>query len=180
MGSTHPYTTAAGKRMYRISYRAPDQSQRTKRGFRTKRDAELALAQVAIAKSRGEFIDPSDAAVTVDTIGEQWLQQRRGVLKPSSFRPLESAWRKHVQPKWGARTVGSIRHSEVQSCLHGPAMGRGHRAPRPARRHPQAARERRGERGARVIPGSRRHSQDAPLPLCALPRVPGIATRAAR
>ncbi|WP_308221650.1 tyrosine-type recombinase/integrase [Microbacterium aoyamense] len=103
--------------MYRISYRAPDQSQRTKRGFRTKRDAELALAQVAIAKSRGEFIDPTAAAVTVDTMGEEWLEQRRGVLKPSSFRPLESAWRKHVQPKWGARTVGSIRHSEVQSWV---------------------------------------------------------------
>lgn len=117
MGSIHPYTTAAGKRKYRISYRAPDQSQRTKRGFRTKRDAELALAQVAIAKSRGEFIDPTAAAVTVDTMGEEWLQQRRGVLKPSSFRPLESAWRKHVQPKWGARTVGSIRHSEVQSWV---------------------------------------------------------------
>lgn len=123
MGSVYPYTTGAGKRMYRISYRAPDQSQRTKRGFRTKRDAELALAQVAIAKSRGEFIDPSDAAVTVDTIGEQWLQQRRGVLKPSSFRPLESAWRKHVQPKWGARTVGSIRHSEVQSWVSAIAGG---------------------------------------------------------
>lgn len=123
MGSIHPYTTAAGKRMYRISYRAPDQSQRTKRGFRTKRDAELALAQVAIAKSRGEFIDPIAAAVTVDTLGEEWLQHRRGVLKPSSFRPLESAWRKHVQPKWGGRAVGSVRHSEVQSWVSSIAGG---------------------------------------------------------
>jgi hypothetical protein len=44
MGSIHPYTSAAGKRVYRISYRKPDGRQATQRGFRTKRDAEMRLA----------------------------------------------------------------------------------------------------------------------------------------
>lgn len=119
MGSVHPYATAAGKKFYRISYRRPDHSQTTERGFRTKRDAELRLAELEISKSRGEYVDPATAHVTVSTLAVQWLAQREGVLKPSSLRPLMSAWSKHVEPTWGARTVGSIRHSEVQNWVSG-------------------------------------------------------------
>lgn len=117
MGSVHAYTTAGGRKLYRISYRAPDHSQKTQRGFKTKRDAELHLAQVEISKSRGEYVDPATAAVTIDKLGHEWLAQREGVLKPSSFGPLKSAWLKHVKPAWGARTIGSIRHSEVQTWV---------------------------------------------------------------
>ncbi|GAA5096235.1 site-specific integrase [Microbacterium yannicii] len=119
MGSVHPYTTAGGKKLYRIHYRRPDHRQTSERGFKTKRDAELRLAEVEISKARGEYVDPSTAIITVGTLGAQWLDQRRGVLKPSSFRPLESAWRKHVEPKWGGRRIGSIRHSEVQAWISG-------------------------------------------------------------
>ncbi|WP_349426902.1 site-specific integrase [Microbacterium sp. LWS13-1.2] len=45
------------------------------------------------------------------------------MLKPSSFRPLQSAWSKHVEPKWGSRSVGSIRHSEVQAWISSIAGG---------------------------------------------------------
>lgn len=117
MGSVHAYETKAGKKFYRISYRRPDHSQTTERGFTTKRNAELRLAEVEISKSRGEYVDPSTANITVDALGALWLHQREGVLKPSSYRPLQSAWGKHVRPKWGVRTVGSIQNSEVQTWV---------------------------------------------------------------
>ncbi|WP_199280092.1 Arm DNA-binding domain-containing protein [Salinibacterium sp. CAN_S4] len=46
MGSISAYTTASGKR-YRVIYRRPDRLQTQKRGFKTKRDAELFLAKAA-------------------------------------------------------------------------------------------------------------------------------------
>ena len=49
MPSVTPYETAAGKR-YRVRYRKPDRSQTDKRGFKTKREAELFLASVEVAK----------------------------------------------------------------------------------------------------------------------------------
>ena len=52
MGSIDPYETADGRR-YRVRYRKPDRTQTDKRGFRTKRDAELFLASVEVAKTRG-------------------------------------------------------------------------------------------------------------------------------
>ncbi len=114
MGSIHSYTTASGRR-YRISYRKPNGQQATLRGFRTKHDAEIRLAEVEISKNRGEFVDPADSRTPVGLLGTEWLASRRADLKPSTFRSIDSAWRIHVLPKWERRAVGGIRHSEVQA-----------------------------------------------------------------
>lgn len=52
MGSITAYAAAVGKR-YRVRYRKPDYSQTHKRGFRTKRDAELFLASAEARKASG-------------------------------------------------------------------------------------------------------------------------------
>lgn len=116
MGSVHSYETAAGKR-YRVLFRKPDHSQGQKRGFRTKRDAELYLAEVEVSKARGEFIDAAGARATIAQLGPEWLTGQRHILKPSAFRPLESSWRLHVEPRWGGRGIGTLRHSEIQTWV---------------------------------------------------------------
>lgn len=113
MGSITSYETVAGKR-YRVRYRKPDRTQTDKRGFRTKRDAELFLAATEVRKATGEFIDASAARVTINEIGGAWLSSQAH-LKPSSLAVIEVAWRIHVQPVWGRRLLGEIRHSEVQA-----------------------------------------------------------------
>ncbi len=125
MGSVYAYSTKAGKQ-YRVLYRRPDGSQGQKRGFSTKKAAELYLAQVETAKARGDYVNPSDAQVEVSTLGKAWLEGRSTVLKPSTYRSLESAWRIHVGPKWGRRAVGSLRHSEVQAWVS--TLARSHSA----------------------------------------------------
>lgn len=115
MGSITPYESAAGKR-YRVRYRKPDHSQTDKRGFRTKREAELFLASVETKKATGEYIDPTAARATVDRLGKAWLSSRSH-LKPSSAYVYESAWRLHVEPRWGTTMIGNIRHSEVQTWI---------------------------------------------------------------
>jgi len=115
MGSIEPYETNKGRR-YRVLYRRPDHLQTQKRGFRTKRAAELFLAGIEIDKSLGTYVDPSAARATVTELGFKWLSSQTH-LKPSSFRPVEIAWRVHVQPVWGGRPIGEIRHSEVQSWV---------------------------------------------------------------
>lgn len=121
MGSIHAYETKAGKRYY-ISYRRPDHKQTKERGFTTKRAAQQRLAEVEVSKGRGEYVDPADARATIRTLGKDWLASREHVLKPSSYRPLDSAWRIHVEPKWGSRNVGGIRHGEVQAWVSGLAQ----------------------------------------------------------
>jgi integrase len=112
MGSVAPYESAAGKR-YRVRYRTPDHQERQKRGFRTKREAELYLASVEVQKARGEFIDARHAQALLGTLGDAWMASQAH-LKPSSLVVMESAWRLHVKPVWGGKRLNEIRHSDVQ------------------------------------------------------------------
>lgn len=117
MGSVHAYATAAGAKRYRISYRRPDHKQTTERGFKTKRDAELRLAEVEVSKSRGQFVDPADARATVAVLGKGWLAAKERSLKPSTYRTLEASWRVHVEPRWGSTSVGAVRYSAVRDWV---------------------------------------------------------------
>ncbi len=54
------------------------------------------------------------------------MDSRSGDLKPSPQRTIQSAWRIHVEPKWGDRQIGSIRHSEIQIWV--PALSKTHSA----------------------------------------------------
>lgn len=112
MATIEHYETSAGRR-YMVRYRTPDRRQTKKRGFRTKRDAERFASSVEVSKHRGEWIDPADARATVGELAPAWLDGKRG-LKPSSFQPLEAAWRNHVEPRWGRAVVSEVRPTEVQ------------------------------------------------------------------
>jgi integrase len=116
VGSIEPYQTAAGRR-YRVRYRKPDHTQAAKRGFRTKRDAELYLASIELDKARGDFIDSSSARVTIGELAIPWLTGRLPAMKPSAYRPLEITWRLHVSPVWRNVRVGDVRHSAVQAWV---------------------------------------------------------------
>ncbi|KQV07058.1 site-specific integrase [Leifsonia sp. Root112D2] len=123
MGTITAYVTTEGKR-YRVNYRKPDHAQTTKRGFRTKRDAELYLASVEVKKATGEFIDPAASRTTIEALGRDWIVQQTH-LKPSSLRPVQIAWRLQVEPYWGKHQVGSIRHSDVQAWVSRLTTGDG-------------------------------------------------------
>lgn len=115
-GSISGYSTQAGAR-YMIRYRKPDGAQTTKRGFTTKRDARLYLSSIDVDKARGVYIDPTEGKKTVAYFGEQWKSGHNAALKPSSRNTMETAWRVHVEPKWGTRQVSKIKRSEVSSWV---------------------------------------------------------------
>mgnify|MGYP002711164512 CR=1 FL=1 len=115
MATIEPYQTKAGKR-WRVRYRKPDRSQTDKRGFKTKRDAQLFAATVETSKATGTYVDPTAGKVTIKELGEKWLK-RQADWKPSYRRSVESSWQTHVVPKWGSVRVSSIRKSEVQEWI---------------------------------------------------------------
>jgi integrase len=110
MGSVTAYETSAGKR-YRVRYRKPDRSQTDKRGFRTKRDAELYLASVEVAKNTGRYIDPTRSRVSIEEWMGIWVASRAD-LRASSLDRVNGVIRNHIVPR-----LGPIRLSEL-SRLH--------------------------------------------------------------
>jgi integrase len=115
MGSVEPYETSGGRR-YRVRYRDPDRRSREKAGFSRKTDAEEFLATVVVSRAHGDYIDPNAAKSTIGVLGAEWLVNQTH-LKPSTYRPVEIAWRLHVEPIWGRRRIGDVRHSDVQGWL---------------------------------------------------------------
>ncbi|ROZ63827.1 site-specific integrase [Kocuria soli] len=115
MATVESYETKTGRR-YRVRYRTPDRRQTDKRGFTTKRDAERFARTIEVSKDRGEWIDPADTRVTVGELGEWWIASRSS-LKPSTLRTVESAWRVHVEPRWGPVPVSDVRFSAVEAWV---------------------------------------------------------------
>lgn len=74
---------------YKVRYRKPDRGTTTKRGFKTKRDAELWLADNTVKQAKGDFINVSAGKVTVSELGEEWLQNVTHI-KPSTLRPTRA------------------------------------------------------------------------------------------
>ncbi|MCI1914613.1 MAG: site-specific integrase [Bifidobacteriaceae bacterium] len=117
MASIESYETKKGTR-YAVRYRKPDHTSTYKRGFRLKRDAaDWAAKYVTTALSEGTFVNPSDGKITVGEYGGKWVKSKKPIWKPSTWRSNEAAWRNHVEPKWGKRSLSSIKHSEVQEWV---------------------------------------------------------------
>lgn len=116
MGSIESYLTQAGKR-YKVRFRKPDHTQGAKRGFTTKRDAELFLAKVEVSKATGDFVDATKARITIAELAPRWLATKKAHLKISSYLPIEQGWRLRVEKRWGKVAVGRVEHSAVQAWI---------------------------------------------------------------
>lgn len=116
MATIEPYETQSGKR-YRVRYRKPDGKQTDKRGFRRKLDAEKFAATVEVQKMSGEYVAPSLGRVTVGELAPKWLLRKEVDVAPSNFRTLDSAWRTHVQPRWGTTPVADIELDAVETWV---------------------------------------------------------------
>lgn len=125
MATVEKYETASGTTRYRVRYRTPDRRQTDKRGFRTKRDAEVFAATVEVEKLTGSYVAPALGKITVGELGPDWLTRQKGHMKPSGFRSYESAWRIHVEPRWARVRVSDVAHTEVQAWVSELAGQRG-------------------------------------------------------
>lgn len=83
----------------------------------TKRDAQLFAATVEVTKARGEYVQASAVRLTIGELGPAWMLRQQGHMKPSGFRSYESAWRVHVEPRWGRVRIGDVRFSDVQAWV---------------------------------------------------------------
>lgn len=117
MATISRYETSSGATRYRVRYRTPDRRQTDKRGFKTKRDAEQFANTVEVEKLTGSYVAPSLGKVTVGELGPEWLARQKGIIKPSAFHSVESAWRVHVQPRWSKTSISDITHSGVQKWI---------------------------------------------------------------
>ena len=115
MASIERYTTDAGPR-YSVRYRTPDGRQTQKRGFKTKRDAELFLATTEVKMATGDYVAPKLGRVTVGELAPAWLERKR-LLSASTYRGNELHWRLHVAPRWASTPVSAVDLLAVEAWI---------------------------------------------------------------
>lgn len=115
-GSIEPYTLNGGETRWRARWRDPDtHKSRERRSFRTKRDARAFLDSLNADILKGEYVDPRAGRALIGALGPQWITSHRNTWAESHWRAVESAWRLHVEPRWGGRRLNEIKPSGVQA-----------------------------------------------------------------
>ncbi|KZF01034.1 integrase [Rhodococcus sp. EPR-157] len=95
----------------------PDHRQTTKRGFKTKRDAEAFANTVEVQKLTGDYVAPVLGRASVSGLAPEWLLRKESDVAPSNYRTLESAWRNHVKEKWGTARIAEIEPAGVERWI---------------------------------------------------------------
>lgn len=67
----------------------------------------------------GDYVQPSLGRITVAELAADWLARKKQATAPSHYRTLESAWRVHVQPRWGTVSVADIHLLGVEAWIAG-------------------------------------------------------------
>lgn len=110
-------STASGVK-WMVRWRAPDGTQRKKRGFAKKIDAEnWAADNVTSAKAAGDYVDPRAGRTKCGDIYERWFESHRPIWKPSYTVDVDAAWRNHLSGKLADRAISGVRHSEIQAIV---------------------------------------------------------------
>jgi integrase len=100
---------------WRARYRGPDKRERAKH-FTRKIDAERWLAGIEVAKTRGEWIDPTLSRATVGAWCKTWLAAQ-GQLKPTTRVRYEGIVTKHIEPTWGRVALAEVTPVDVATWL---------------------------------------------------------------
>ena len=106
MSSIKSYKTAKGK-SWRVQYRDPNGTSHTKRGFRTKNEAQAWADKNAVNIRENDWINPNAGKITIEQMAVPWLTNITH-LKPKTKYDMLAIWRNHVKPQWGNRQISSI------------------------------------------------------------------------
>ncbi|MDP9387221.1 MAG: site-specific integrase, partial [Actinomycetota bacterium] len=87
--------------------------------FRTRADAEQALAAALSDRERGKWVRPGSGTTTFGEYADQWLASRLGrsgaPLRPRVRQLYEGQLRLHIVPTFGTMPLGRIRPTTVRS-----------------------------------------------------------------
>lgn len=104
-------------RAYEVCYRDADGVQRTKGGFRLKRDAEAFAVDLESSRQLGTLIPHARVSARLDAVAAMWLASIQGRRRPKTVEGYERLLQVHVLPAFGSRPVGAITYGDVDRFL---------------------------------------------------------------
>ena len=117
-------TAGLRPKSYQVRYRDADGRQRTKGGFRRRRDAEAFATDVDARRNSGTLIAHSDGAVRFGDVATAWLASLEGRRKPRTIDGYGKLLELHIRPVFGRRKVGSIAYADIDAFVRSLEDGR--------------------------------------------------------
>lgn len=114
MATIKPYDTAAGRR-YRVRYRRPDGRQTDKRGFTTKKAAELWAAENTVDLATGAWLSPEAGKTPLSVVADAWLASKNRVT-PKTRAGYTTTVKIHLEPL-RALPVAKVTPAVVQDWI---------------------------------------------------------------
>lgn len=94
-------------------------------GYRTRREAEAALAKIMGDKATGRYVEPAKVQLG-DWLTDTWLPSMRTQVKASTFDSYDRNLRLHVVPRIGHLTLQAVT-PQVLNGLYGDLLADGNR-----------------------------------------------------
>ncbi|WP_151773865.1 N-terminal phage integrase SAM-like domain-containing protein [Streptomyces abyssomicinicus] len=79
--------------------------------FKLKNQAEDFAGKVEREKAVGTYIDPKQSGRLMEDVWNEWLSI--GNREPSTLASYRGVYRKHIEPVFGGRTIGSITSQDI-------------------------------------------------------------------
>ncbi|MDN4069231.1 site-specific integrase [Paenibacillus vini] len=122
MASFQKYTTKDGPRWMYKYYGAVDpatgkKKPSSKRGFMTKKEAQLHAAQTEKAVEEGTFVK-EDTTTTFDQVYELWYETNRSGWKPPTRRAVRSKFNAQLLPRFKNAIMKNITKSYCQDVIN--------------------------------------------------------------
>lgn len=112
--------------------------QRSKAGFKTRKEAQAALNDILGSLQRGSYVGPSKTTLA-DFLQDEWLPAIEGTIRPSTLRSYRLQVEKHVVPRLGSVPLqrldgGAINRFYASLADDGRTDGNGGLSPASVRR----------------------------------------------
>lgn len=122
MASFQKYTTKDGIRWMYKYYSTIDPAtgkkrQSTKRGFKTKKEAQLDAAKIEQEIANGTYIT-EDKYVTFEQVYRQWFETISNTYKPSTRKAVVSKFKKRILPHFGNLRMKDINSMYCQEVIN--------------------------------------------------------------
>lgn len=85
-----------------------------RRGFKTKKEGEAALAEIVDQLSKGEFIEPSK--MTFGSYFKEWLENRQNITN-TTRKMYDSYFRTHIDPALGKIPLSKLSPLDIQKFV---------------------------------------------------------------
>ena len=110
---------------YEVRYRDGDGVQRTKGGFRRRRDADAWASDLETSRHQGTLVPHSQGSTRLVDVADEWLASIQDRRRPKTVDGYEKLLNVHVRPAFGRRSVGSITYADADRLVRSiEAIGR--------------------------------------------------------